>query len=140
MTIQELQNKNLKHGVYHKATWRSSKTINGVEYTKVSNGVIRIVHYGNIKEVKAKLSEKAPMEQTKQNTTKQWVIKDLLSFNTNTQKYSVQFGTTNIKPQSTCYANGVEISRDEYDMVIAPKSKDKSPIFNVLLENVISIN
>lgn len=138
MELKELQNKQIKRGVYHKATWKSVKVINGVEYTKVSNGVIRIVDYHNIKEVKAKLSEKAPTTK-KTNTNKQWIIKDLLSFNTNTQRYSVQFGTTKVKPHSTCYANGVEISRQDYDMVIAP-SKDKNPIFNVLLENVISID
>ena len=131
MTIVELQNKNLRHGVFHKASWKSEKVVNGVEYTKVSNGVVRIVKYRNIKQVKAKLSVKAP-------SSKQWLIEDLLSYNQNTGNYLVSLGTTHIKPSSKYYVNGKEVNKEEYEMVIKPNTND-SVIFSVKLENLISI-
>ena len=134
MTIQELQNKNLKHGIYHKAQWQSIKSINGNEYKKVSNGIVRVVKYSNLKVVKAKLSEQAPKTESKT----QWLIEDLLFFNENTKNYLVRLGTTNHKAKSKYYVNGNEVSKEDFENVVKPNGGNQ-PVFSVKLENLISI-
>ena len=44
----------IQKGKFVKATWKSTKVINGVVYEKVSNGVVRLVKYANIKGVVVK--------------------------------------------------------------------------------------
>ena len=138
MKIEELQN--VKKGVYHNATWKSEKVVDSVNYTKISNGRIKFAKYKNLKIVIAKQSEKAPMETTNTTSNKQWLIEDVLFFNTKTNNYLVQLCTTGSKTKSKYYANGVEITKSEYESVIKPNANGVvPPVFSVKLENLIDI-
>ena len=136
MTIQELQDKNLKQGIFHSAKWKSEKIVNGVKCEKVSKGVVRIVPYQNIGVVKAKASV-SQTQATKQDNN-QWIIKDLLSYNTKTGNYLVRFAKTSVRPQCEYKLNGVVVDKDQYETLVKPHTND-SPIFQVKLENLIDI-
>lgn len=131
MELQELETlKNLKKGIYHKAIWKSGS--NG--YEKVSNGVVRIVKYGNINGV---------MVKGNKNTIEKTLIADFVYFNENTNNVLVQLAKTNnprLKAKTTYYLNGVEITKSEYEIANPPRKNYDSPIFRVKLENLIAIN
>ena len=138
MTIEKL--KNVKKGVYHNATWKSEKVVESVNYTKVSNGRIKLAKYKNLKVVIAKQSEKAPMETTNITNNKQWIIEDVLFQNTKTGNLLVQLCTTGAKAKCKYYANGVQITKEEYESVIKPNTNGVPPVFSVKLENLIDIH
>lgn len=138
MTIEKLQT--IKKGVYHNATWKSEKVVENVNYTKVSNGRVKLAKYKNLKVVIAKQSEKAPMEIENKTNNKQWLIDDVLFKNTKTGNLLVQLCTTGSKTKSKYYANGVEITKSEYESVIKPNTNGVvPPVFSVKLENLIDI-
>ena len=133
MLLQEFQNQfqAIKKGQFIKASWQSVKVVNGVEYKKVSNGVVRFVQYGNIKGV---------VVVGKVNVNEQCLIPSVLYYNTNTNNHYVQFATTNVKIKNqTFYINGVECDKATYEMVVKPNNHSNSPVFRVKLENLISL-
>ena len=133
MLLQEFQNQfsTIKKGRFVKASWQSVKVVNGVEYKKVSNGVVRFVQYGNIKGV---------VVVGKVNVNEQCLIPSVLYYNTNTNNHYVQLSTTNVKVKNqTFYINGVECDKATYEMVIKPSNHSNSPVFRVKLENLISL-
>lgn len=118
-----------KKGQFTKATWQSVKVIKGIECRKVSNGVIRFVQYSHIKGVNV---------ANKANPNQECLIDNALYYNAKTNNYLVRFATTTIKPHSKYYLNGEEVSKEEFEKIKAP-SNVVSPVFNVLLENLIEL-
>ena len=59
--------------------------------------------------------------------------------NTNTGNHLVTLGTTKHKTKSVYYANGQEITKEEYESVVKSNHND-TLIFNVKIENLISID
>lgn len=138
MTIQELQNKNLKKGKFHSAKWKSEKIVNGVKCEKISKGVVQIAKYSNIAVVKAKKSVSQTQAQTPKQDNNQWIIEDLLSYNEKTGNYLVRFMKTKVRPHCEYKLNGVVVDKDQYETLVKPHTND-SPIFQVKLENLIDI-
>lgn len=134
MLLQDFQNiytNEIKKGQFTKATWQSVKMVNGVEYKKVSKGVVRFVQYGHIKGV---------VVVGKVNTNEQCLIENTLYHNSKTNSYLVQFATTQIKPQCTYYVNGVEVDKATFDLGNPPrKNSQASPVFRVKLENLLEL-
>lgn len=114
-------------GKWTKATWKSEKTINGDHYEKVSKGVVRFVKYRNINGVTPK--------HESDNTN--YLIEDRL-FVANNGNLLVRFAKTPIKAKCTYYINGAEVDKQTYETMVKPNNNN-SPIFNVHLENVISL-
>lgn len=132
MKLQEFlkQTNQIKKGKFTKATWKSVKVVNGVNYEKVSNGVIRFVNYYNIKGVNSNGGKANPNVNT--------IVKDILTYNSNTKNYLVHMAPTNHhKPKCTYKINGVEVDKATYEKVIP--SKSHGVIFQVNLDNLISL-
>jgi len=120
----------LKKGVYHSAVWCSK---NGL-YEKVSKGVIRIVKYGNINGVEVKGNK---------NTNENVIIPNFVYFNKKTGNTLVQLAKTNnpkLKVKTTYKLDGVEITKEQYELANSPRKNYDSPIFRVKLENLLEIN
>lgn len=124
-------------GQFTKAKWQSVKTIDLDTYAKVSNGVVRFVAYENISSVEVKGQANGNEKHESQ----------FLIHNDKTNRDYVQMATTNVKPQVTYYRNGVEITKDEYEMAIPPRKPRldangqpmATPIFRVFVENLLEI-
>lgn len=130
MTLNDLQNtlSNIKKGKF--ATIHYQK-VNG-DYLKETEKTIRFVAYENIKGVQVK---------NKANANDNYVS-DFIIYNSNTQKYYLMVATTNTpyKAQVKYYKNGVEITKEEYEMENKPrKSYGPSPVFKLHIEDIISI-
>lgn len=130
MLLKETQNKisAIRKGAFVKATWKSTKTINGVVYEKTSNGVVRFVHYPNINGVNAK-------GKGNDNET---MVSPFIYHNKNTNNDYIQFATTNIKAKCVYKVNGVMVDKNTYESVVGVSNK-KSVVFRVKLENLISL-
>lgn len=140
VSIEQLEN--VKKGVFLHGAWKSEKEVEGVNYTKVSNGRVKFAKYRNLKVVIAKQSEKADngeVEKPKANN-KEWIITDVLFKNTKTGNLLVQLCTTGARARCKYYANGIEITKSEYESVIKPQNNGEvPPVFSVKLENLIEI-
>lgn len=134
MLLQDFQNKyanEIKKGQFTKATWQSVKTIGGVEYKKVSQGVVRFVQYAHIQGV---------VVVGKTNVNEQCLIPNTLYFNAKTQNHLVQLGTTETKPHCTYYINGVEVDKATFEQGNPTrKNSQSSPVFRVKLENLLEL-
>ena len=134
MLLQTFQNKcsnEVKKGRFTKATWQSIKVINGDEYKKVSQGVVRFVAYGHIKGVSV---------VGKVNTNEQCVIPNILYFNTNTNNYLVQMAKTKNKAHCKYYINGNEVDKATFEQGNHQrKVSQPSPIFRIKLENLLAL-
>lgn len=133
MLLQDFQTQfttKVKKGKFTHLKWCSSKTINGVEYKKVSSGKVRFVAYGNIKGV---------VVAGKVNTNEQCLIPSVLYYNTKTNNYYVQVATTNTKiANQKFYINGVETDKATYQTMVKP-SNHNSPVFRIKLENLLEL-
>lgn len=134
MQLQDFQTKyanEIKKGQFTKATWQSVKAIGGVEYKKVSNGVVRFVQYAHIKGV---------VVVGKVNVNEQCLIPNTLYYNAKTQNYLVQLATTETKPHCRYYINGVEVDKATYELGNPPRQNSQaSPVFRVKLENLLEL-
>lgn len=134
MTLKDFQDKYnsiIVKGQFTKATWQSTKTIKGVEYKKISKGVVRFVEYGHIKNV---------VVVGKVNVNEECLIPNTLYHNTNTNNYLVQLSTTDVKPSRKYYINGVEVDKATYELGNPPRQNSQaSPVFRVKLENLLEI-
>lgn len=134
MLLQDFQNKyanEIKKGQFTKATWQSVKTIKGVEYKKVSKGVIRFVQYAHIQGV---------VVVGKVNTNENCLIPNTLYYNAKTNNYLVQLATTETKPHCQYYINGVEVDKATYELGNPPRQNSQaSPVFRVKLENLLEL-
>ena len=134
MLLQNFQTKydnEIKKGQFTKATWQSVKTIGGVEYKKVSQGVVRFVQYSHIQGVSV---------VGKVNVNEQCLIPNTLYFNAKTNNYLVQLGTTETKPHCTYYVNGVMVDKATFEQGNPPrKNSQASPVFRVKLENLLEL-
>ena len=117
----------IQKGKFVKATWKSTKVINGVVYEKVSNGVVRLVKYANIKGVVVKGT----------NNGASAIIEDIL-YKTSNGGLLVQFATTNIKAKSTYSINGAMVDKTTYENVVGSNNGARV-VFRVKLENLISL-
>lgn len=124
--------KEIKKGQFTSAKWQSiSKAKDGNEYKKVSNGVIRFVRYGSIKNVEVK---------GKVNPNEECLIPNTLYYNKNTKGMYVQLAKTKVKPVSTYYCNGEQITKEQFEMANPSKKYGKpSEIFRVRLENLLEL-
>ena len=132
MNLQEFQNAYAlaKKGQFTKATWQSVSIVNGIECKKVSNGVVRFVQYGHIKNV---------VVVGKVNTNESCLIANTLYYNAKTNNYLVQLATTENKPHCKYYLNGEEVSKEDFEKVKAPRQNSQaSPVFRVKLENLLA--
>lgn len=129
MNLKDL--KDLKKGVYHKASWKSV-TNNG--YEKISVGVVRLVRYGSINGVEIK---------GKSNPNEKELISNMVYQNVNTGNTLVQLAKSKSPKHHTKVSyllNGEEITKEEYELANPPKkSYGDSPIFRVKLENLIFV-
>ena len=134
MLLQDFQNKfqnEIKKGQFTKATWQSVSIKNGVEYKKVSKGVVRFVQYGHISGV---------VVVGKVNVNEQCLIPNTLYYNSKTNNYLVQLATTEIKPQREYYINGVMVDKATFEQQNPPKNNNQaSPVFRVKLENLLEL-
>ena len=135
MEIEIFTNKyetEIKKGQFTRAKWQSVKTDKeGNEYKKVSNGVIRFVAYGHIKGVEVK---------GKVNPNEECLIPNTLYHNTKTNNYLVQLAKTDIKPVSTYYCNGQQITKETYELANPSKTYGQpSEVFRVKLENLLEL-
>ena len=134
MLLQEFQTKyanEIKKGQFTKATWQSVKVIGGVEYKKVSNGVVRFVQYAHIQGV---------VVVGKVNVNEQCLIPNTLYFNAKTNNYLVQLATTETKPHCRYYVNGVEVDKATFELGNPPRQNSQaSPVFRVKLENLLEL-
>lgn len=129
--FQDIYNQEIKKGQYTKAKWQSVKMINGKEFKKISSGVVRFVEYGHINGVQVK---------GKVEVNNNCIIPNTLYYNSNTQNYLVQLATTNVKPTSTYYINGVEVDKATYELENPPRQNSQaSPVFRVKLENLLEL-
>ena len=121
----------IKRGAFTKASWQSVAQVNGDEYQKVSQGVVRFVRYGAIKGVVVK---------GKANPNETSPLPNALFHNSNTGSWLVQFATTTIKPKVKYFINGEEVGKSQFELGVKPKkSSQDSPVFRVRLENVLSL-
>jgi len=134
MLLQDFQNKynqEIKKGQFTKAKWQSVKVIKGVEYKKVSQGVVRFVQYAHIKGV---------VVVGKVNVNENCLIPNTLYYNANTNNYLVQLATTETKPHCTYYINGVEVDKATFEQGNPPRqNSQESPVFRVKLENLLEL-
>ena len=134
MLLQDFQNKyanEIKKGQFTKAKWQSVKVINGNEYKKVSQGVVRFVQYAHIKGV---------VVVGKVNTNENCLIPNTLYYNAKTNNYLVQLATTETKPHCTYYINGVEVDKATFEQDNPPRQNSQaSPVFRVKLENLLAL-
>ena len=134
MLLQDFQNKynqEIKKGQFTKAKWQSVKVINGIEYKKVSQGVVRFVQYAHIQGV---------VVVGKVNVNEQCLIPNTLYYNAKTQNYLVQLATTETKPHCQYYINGVETDKATYELGNPPRQNSQaSPVFRVKLENLLEL-
>lgn len=141
MKLNEILQKisQIKKGKFTKATWKSEKVVNGNLYEKVSHGVVRFVHYYNIKGVSVKVKTTTTINNQLQPI--QTIVKDILTFNPNTNNYLVHMATTNHhKSKSEYYCNGKPITKEEYEQNVPPRKQTQPMVvFQVKLENLISL-
>lgn len=134
MLLQDFQTKyenEIKKGQFTKAKWQSIKIIGGVEYKKVSQGVVRFVQYAHIQGV---------VVVGKVNVNEQCLIPNTLYFNAKTNNYLVQLATTETKPHCTYYINGVEVDKATFEQGNPPRQNSQaSPVFRVKLENLLEL-
>ena len=134
MTLQDFQNKysnKIKKGQFTRATWQSVKVVKGIEYKKVSKGVVRFVQYGNIKGV---------VVVGKVNENESCLIPNTLYYNAKTNNHLVQLATTETKPSCTYYINGVEVDKATFEKGNPPRQNSQvSPVFRVKLENLLEL-
>ena len=134
MLLQDFQtkyNNEIKKGQFTKVTWQSIKTIGGVEYKKVSNGVVRFVQYSHIQGV---------VVVGKVNVNEQCLIPNTLYFNAKTNNYLVQLATTETKPHCRYYVNGVEVDKATFEQGNPPRQNSQaSPVFRVKLETLLEL-
>lgn len=134
MKTQELEqmfkNQQLKKGQFTKAKWQSITIKKGVEYKKVSQGVIRFVKYSHIKGVIVK---------GQINVNEQCLMSDTIYHNSNTNTDYVQLARTNHKAKSTYYINGVEVDKATFEQGNPPRQGTPSPIFRVKMENLLEV-
>ena len=133
MTIEEFKAKyeNIKKGAYTHIVYASGK--NG--YKKTTSTTIRFVDYYNIKEVK----ESGAKPSTTPNPNVETIIPHVLTYNKKTGNYLVHlYPTKNHKSHCVYELNGIEISKEEYELANPPK-KSSSPVYQVVLTNVISL-
>lgn len=120
----------IKKGVFTKETHQSITMVNGVEYKKITNGVVRFVKYANIKGVNA-------TGKTNPNET---MVSAFIYHNSNTKCDYLQMATTKHHSKVKYYRNGVEITKAEYETATKAKpSTNKPVVFRVKLENLLSL-
>ena len=136
----EMFAKNYRKGTLTKATWKSETIVNGETMVKVSSGVVRFVNYGNTKKAKAKATINQP-KKTNTNTIE--IIKDILTYNQNTNNYLVKlFVSQNpLAKVKTIYTrNGIEITKEEFETIVKPKNYGEIDLmFIKKLEDIISL-
>ena len=133
MKLNEFQTKfsKITKGQFVKAKWQSVKDIKGIEYKKVSQGVVRFVQYGHIKGV---------VVVGKVNTNENCVIPNTLYSNAKTNNYLVQMATTKVKPKRTYYINGQEVDKATFELGNPPRNNSQeSVVFRVKLENLLEL-
>lgn len=132
MKITELQAfyNNIRKGSFFKASWQSVKIIDGDEYKKVSQGVVRIVRYANIKGVQVKGNG---------NPSENCLIPNFLYHNANTGSDLVQLATTKVKAKCVYFINGVEVSKQDFEKRNPSRKGNPSPVFRVKAENILSL-
>lgn len=134
MTLKNFEakfNNEIKKGCFISASWQSVKTINGKEYKKVSQGVVRFVQYGNIAGVQV---------AGKINVNEECIIPSALYYNSKTNNYLVQLSTTETKPHCTYYINGEAVDKATFELENPPRHNSQaSPVFRVKLENLLSL-
>lgn len=128
--VNKFQTKELKKGIYTKAKWQSITIKKGVEYKKVSQGVVRFVKYSHIKGVVVK---------GQINVNEQCLMSDTIYHNSNTNNDYVQLARTNHKAKSTYYINGVEVDKETFEKQNPPRQGTPSPIFRVKIENLLEV-
>lgn len=134
MEISNLQKfiQTYKKGTYTKACWKSEKVINGKTYSKISNGVIRFVNYGSVKQTTT----------TNKNTNQTAIIKNVCFFNANTNNYLVHMFVSknpNHKTKSSYYCNGIEISENEYKENVKSNNGKIDLMFVKKVQDIISL-
>ncbi|MCR4661710.1 MAG: hypothetical protein K5765_06925 [Clostridia bacterium] len=136
MTIQELQNslQGYHYGAFKKATWKSTKIINGVCYEKTSKGVVRFVDYENMASTKLK---RANGSVKKSGNGNNYLIKNVL-YQANNGSWLVSMKTTSKKAICEYKINGVVVDKATYELAV-PSVKNDSGMFTVKLENLISL-
>lgn len=129
MTLQEIKMvmANIKKGQMVKVHYQTKGKELG--YTKETQMVVRFVEYANINGVQAK-GKANPNESYDNNG---------IIYNSNTQEYYLQMATinTNYKPETHYYLNGVEITKNEYE--IANPSKPRTQPLVVFRKNIKDI-
>ena len=133
MKLNEFKTKfsTIKKGQFVKAKWQSIKEVKGVEYKKVSQGVVRFVEYGHIKGV---------VVVGKVNTNEDCIISNTLFENTKTNNYLVQMATTKVKSHCKYYINGNEVDKATYELGNPPRQSGQDRVvFRVKLENLLEL-
>lgn len=129
MTLQELQKAkaNIKRGCFFPIRYETLK--NGL--TKKTKLIARFVQYSHINGV---------IPSGKKNENEQWQDTDIV-FNSNTQKFYLQFATTNTRAKaiSTYYNGEIEITKEEYEQVNKPRKGDKPVVMRIAIENIRQI-
>lgn len=126
--------KAIKRGTFVKASWKTITIGKDKKvYTKTSEGVVRIVRYGNIKGVVVKGKPQPNIVVDSEY--------DCLYHNTLTQSILVQFATTKNPPKVISYeCDGVKTTKEEYELVNPPRKRnDKMVVFRVKLENLLKL-
>ena len=133
MTLQQFQttfSTIIKKGQFTKAKWQSAKQVNGVEYKKVSQGVVRFVQYAHIKGVQP---------QGKANPNDNAIIPSALYHNANTGSWLVQMATTNVRAKCKYFVNGNEVDKATFEQGVPPRQSAPTTIFRVKLENLLEV-
>ena len=134
MTLEQFKEIKVRKGKFYKATYQ--KVVNG--YTKTTTTTARFVDYYNTKEVKA--SGKTP-NPSKSNPNVEVVIKDVLTFNKNTQNYLVHLQATPNGKTITTYQDqeGNTIDKDTYYKATNTKPSAPSKFHNVKLQDLLKL-
>lgn len=153
MNIESITNalKNVKPGTFTRLVYKSEMPVKA-EFKKMGYKVVKItstttrfgIHYGNIKEVKENASND---KYFKVNEALKWIVKDIIQYNSNTEKYYLcTYPTIKGRNSSTkydIYLNGERVMEGidiiDRNMIINSYWSGKSSKTNMMKINVDNI-
>ena len=150
-TISEKINK-IRRGSFVRFTYQSEMPIKA-EFKKMGYKIIKTtsvttrfgINYGNIKQVKEKDTEKKPY---KVNEALKWIVKDVIQYNSNTDKYYLCTYPTekgrNSSSKYDIYLNGERVMKgvdiiDRNMIINSYWDKKATCMMKVNIDNVIQI-
>lgn len=137
MNLNQLLNsiKNYKKGTYTKVCYKSTTQIGENTLEKITNGVVRFISYGSVKAT-------TNTNSTPKKSNNQVIVKDICYYNENTKNYLVQMYISKNKKhksKSTYYLNGVETTKENYEVLVKANKRPIDLMFTKKLQDIITI-